>query len=76
MLDVIMHAYKPRTQEVEANGSLKVQGQPEIYSEFKPSLDYMKRPCLKKNEKQKIRKHKKKNAKKMYIYKLYILIGI
>lgn len=40
------HNCKPRTQEGEAGGS-GVLGQLGLYNEFKASLNYIVRPCLK-----------------------------
>jgi hypothetical protein len=36
-----------RTQEAEAGGSLRVQGQPGVHSEFQDSQGYLERTCLK-----------------------------
>jgi hypothetical protein len=40
---VVAHTYNPRTQEAEADGSLRVQGQPVLQSEFQDSQSYIKK---------------------------------
>ena len=44
---VVAHAFNPSTQEAEAGGSLWVQGQPDLWSEFQESQDYKEKPWLK-----------------------------
>ena len=43
----MMHISNPSIQEAEAVGSLLVQGQPTLYSDFHISLGHVERPCLK-----------------------------
>jgi hypothetical protein len=45
---VVAHSFNSSTWEAEAEGSLWIQGQPDLHNEFKDSQDYTKRPCLKK----------------------------
>jgi hypothetical protein len=53
---VVAHAFNPSTWEAEAGGSLLVQGQPSLQSEFQDSQGYTEKPCLDKpkTNKQKI----------------------
>jgi hypothetical protein len=44
-----VHICSPGTQEAEA-GKSQVQDQPKLHSEFKASLGYIARPCLKKTK--------------------------
>jgi hypothetical protein len=44
---VAAHAFNPSTQDVEAGGSLRVGGQPELHSEFQASQSYIVRSYLK-----------------------------
>lgn len=44
-----LHVFTPKTQEAEAGG-LQDQGHPELYIEFKCSLNYIARPCLRGRE--------------------------
>jgi hypothetical protein len=45
---MVVHAYNSNPWEVEARG-LGVQGQPGLDSEFKTTMEYKGRPCLKNN---------------------------
>jgi hypothetical protein len=49
---MVVHAYNPSTQEVEARGS-RVQDQPGLTSKFEASMGYIMRLCLKKTNKKK-----------------------
>ena len=44
------YAFSPSTQEAEADGSLRVQGQPDLQSEFLDSQGYTNRSPVKKEE--------------------------
>jgi hypothetical protein len=46
---VVAHAFNPSTLEAEA-GSLWVQGQPGLQSEFQDSQGYIEKPCLEENK--------------------------
>jgi hypothetical protein len=52
------HVFNPSTWEVEEGGSLWVQGQPGLHSEFQDSQGYRVRPCLGKNNNNKQTKRK------------------
>ena len=48
-LGMVVKSFNPSTQEAEAGGSLWVQGQPGLQSEFQDSQGcYIEKPCLKK----------------------------
>ena len=49
-LGVVVHAFSPSTREAEAGGSLRVQGQPGLHSEFQDSLGYTEKPHLEINK--------------------------
>ncbi|XP_021092623.1 Bardet-Biedl syndrome 4 protein isoform X2 [Heterocephalus glaber] len=49
-LGMLAQACNPSTQEAEAEGSPLVPGQPGLSSEFRASLQYKSRPCLKKQK--------------------------
>jgi hypothetical protein len=40
------HTFDPSTGEAEAGRSLRVHGQPGVWSEFQDSQDYTKKPCV------------------------------
>lgn len=44
---LVVHAFIPSTQELEADGSLSIQGHPGLYSEFQDGQDYTEKHCLK-----------------------------
>lgn len=44
---MVVYTCNPTTQEGEAGGSRRAQGQSELHSEFEVGLEYIKRPCLK-----------------------------
>lgn len=44
-----LRIFTPKTHEAEAGG-LQAQSYPELYSEFKGSLSYIERPCLRGRE--------------------------
>ena len=46
----MVHAFNLSTREVEAGRSLRVQGQPDIQSEFQDSLGHIEKRCLKKRK--------------------------
>ena len=43
---MMAHAFHPSTQEAEAEGSLWVQDQSGLQSEFQNSQEYAEKPCL------------------------------
>ena len=45
----MVHIFNLSTWEVEAGGSLRVQGQPGLQSEFQDSQGYTQKPCLEKS---------------------------
>ena len=47
---VVPPAFNPSTLEAEEDGSLRVQGQPGLQSEFQNSQGYTEKPCLKKRD--------------------------
>lgn len=53
LLGVVVHNCDPSIQEDEAGGSLQFRGQPQLYGDFKASLNCIMRPCLKNNNKTK-----------------------
>jgi hypothetical protein len=53
---VVVHTLSSSTQEAEAGGSLRVQSQPGLQSEFQDSTE---NPCLKKKRKKKKEKKRK-----------------
>jgi hypothetical protein len=48
----VVHACNPSTQETKGGG-LRVPGQPRLHREFKASIGYIVRPCLKKEKEKK-----------------------
>ena len=50
---MVVHACNSSTQKAETGGSLGVQGQPELQSEFKTSLNCTARFCLKQQKEKK-----------------------
>ena len=47
----MVHTFNPDTQQAEAGGSMWVQGQPGLQSEFQDSQDcYTEKPSLKKQK--------------------------
>jgi hypothetical protein len=50
--EVVTHTFNPSTQEAETSGSLWVQGQPDLQSEFQDNQDYTEKPCLKEKKKE------------------------
>jgi hypothetical protein len=55
----VVHTFNSSTPEAEAGGSLWVQGQPGLQSEFQDSYNYIERPCLEKPDKQQTKNQKK-----------------
>ena len=55
----VVHAFNASTQKTEANGSLPVQGQPGLQSEFQDSQGHTEKPCFEK--KNCLRKKKRRN---------------
>ena len=56
---VVVHAFDPSTQEAEAGGSLQVQGPSALQSKVLYNEDYTEKPCLEKENKQKMQKQNK-----------------
>ena len=48
---VVVHGFIPSTQDAKTGGSLGVQGQPGLQSEFQDSQGYTEKPCLEKQNK-------------------------
>ena len=44
---IVVHIFNPSTQEAETEGSLCIQSQAVLHSEFLDSQSYIVRPCLK-----------------------------
>jgi hypothetical protein len=44
---VVVHTFNPSTGKAEAGGSLRIQGQPDLQTEFQDSQGYKLRPWLK-----------------------------
>ena len=44
----VVHAFDPSTWEVEAGGSLLIQGQPVLQSEFQDIQDHTEKVCAEK----------------------------
>jgi hypothetical protein len=59
VLDVVAHAFNLSTLKAEAGRSLRVQGQPDLQSEFQDIQNYVDRSCLKE-------KDRKIERKKLY----------
>ena len=59
----VVHTFNPSTQEAEAGGSLWVQDQPGLHSEFQDSQGcYTEKSCLEKKKKQKQKQTNKQNS--------------
>ena len=59
--ETVVHAFNPSIQDAETGGSLWVQGQPGLQSQFQDSPGYTKKSCLKSKGKQNKNKQTSKN---------------